>query len=260
MKIIKKFSSYKKLQKIYEYGPDTRPWQTKAVNDLNALPANIKEAINKLKDGAQGGGTNPEMLRDGISKLKTKDDFDKMQTFMKNNPLYMALGDGYSSLQELLRGELGGDNFHTAEQIANNLACIGVVMSYVKDSRNTSAKTLLNPSVNINVPSDNSKKGPNTIFGTCSSTPVSSTTTMKQSTGGIKIYPGDNTWEYKVEGDHWLAKRKGTEKWYNLTGDKYNKKFQSTINKLDNLFPDERKDGTPKREISIAQAWRNSSK
>jgi hypothetical protein len=231
----------------------------KAVNDLNVLPLNVKEAINKLKDGAKSGGTNPGMLRNGISKLKTKDDFDKMETFMKNNPLYMALGDGYSSLQELLRGELEGDNFFTAEQIANNLACIGVVMSYVVDSRYTSAKMLLDPSVNINVP-DNSKGGPNTIFGSCSSTPVSSTTTMKQSTGGIKIYPGDNTWEYKVEGDHWLAKRKGTEKWYNLTGDKYNKKFQSTINKLDNLFPDERKDKTPKREISIAQAWRNPSK
>jgi len=260
MKIIKNFSRYKELQKIYEYGPSTLPWQTKAVNDLNALPPNVKEAINKLKDGAQGGGTNPKMLRDGISKLKTKDDFDKMQTFMKNNPLYMALSDGYSSLQELLRGELDDDNFHTAETIANHLSCIGVVMSYAKDPRYPSAKWLLNPSVNINVPSDNSRKGPNTIFGTCSSTPVSSTTTMKPSTGGIKIYPGDNTWEYKVEGDHWFAKRKGTEKWYNLTGDKYIKKFQPTINKLDNLFPDERKDGTPKREISIAQASRNPSK
>jgi len=92
------------------------------------------------------------------------------------------------------------------------------------------------------------------------STPVSSTTTVKSTTGKIKIYPGDNTYEYKVEGDHWHAARKGTGKWYEITGKNYKDKYQSTIDKLDTKFPDERKDGTPKRKISIAQASRNSSK
>jgi hypothetical protein len=159
MKFIRNFSRYKELQKIYEY----------ATNELP--PNNVQQAIKLLRKGAYGPGTDPVKLREAISELTSKADFDILENYMKNNPRYFGISPGYSSLQELLRGELDEGNFFTAEQIANHLACIGVVMSYAKDPKHTT-NFLLNPTVNIFVPSNDSKKGPNTIFGKCTNNKI----------------------------------------------------------------------------------------
>lgn len=79
---------------------------------------------------------------------------------------------------------------------------------------------------------------------------------ISEALGGVKTRPGD-PYEYKVENDHWLAKKKGTQTWYEITGKNFKPTYQKSINILDTEFPDERKDGAPKREVSVSQAWRN---
>lgn len=61
--------------------------------------------------------------------------------------------------------------------------------------------------------------------------------------------PGD-PYEYKVDGDNWLARKKGTEKWVNISGDGYKDKFQKSIDKLDKENPTARTPNAPKRNKS----------
>jgi hypothetical protein len=60
---------------------------------------------------------------------------------------------------------------------------------------------------------------------------------------GVITRPGD-PFEYKVEGDHWLARRKGSNgSWKQITGTDYQDKFQKSIDILDRENPKAR---TPK--------------
>jgi hypothetical protein len=76
---------------------------------------------------------------------------------------------------------------------------------------------------------------------------------ITEALGEVKTRPGD-PFEYKVEGDHWLARRKGSTTWYEITGKNFKNPYQKSINILDTEFPDERSDKAPKREVSKGEA------
>jgi hypothetical protein len=80
-------------------------------------------------------------------------------------------------------------------------------------------------------------------------------TYLTEAVGGIKTRSGD-PFEYKVVGGHWLSRRKGSTKWYEITGKDFKDPYQKSINILDTEFPDEREDGSPKKVITRSQAWR----
>ena len=78
---------------------------------------------------------------------------------------------------------------------------------------------------------------------------------LTEAVGEIKTRSGD-PFEYKVEGGHWLSRRKGSTKWYQITGKDFKDSYQRSIDILDTEFPDEREDGSPKKVITRAQAWK----
>lgn len=80
-------------------------------------------------------------------------------------------------------------------------------------------------------------------------------TYLTEAVGGIKTRSGD-PFEYKVEGGHWLSRRKGSTKWYEITGKDFKDSYQRSIDILDTEFPDEREDGSPKKLITRSQAWK----
>jgi hypothetical protein len=82
-------------------------------------------------------------------------------------------------------------------------------------------------------------------------------TYVKESLGEVKTRSGD-PFEYKVENDHWLSRRKGTQTWYEITGKNFKPVYQKSINILDTEFPHERKDDSPKREVSADGNTSNS--
>ena len=57
----------------------------------------------------------------------------------------------------------------------------------------------------------------------------------KEENKGGKIYnlKNDKKWEYKVEGSKWFTRKKGTTKWLDISG----KKFESSVTKLDKEHP-----------------------
>tara|TARA_B100000424_G_scaffold159330_1_gene121927 strand:+ start:4875 stop:6599 length:1725 start_codon:yes stop_codon:yes gene_type:complete len=60
----------------------------------------------------------------------------------------------------------------------------------------------------------------------------------KESKTGSKIYnlKNDKNWEYKVEDNKWFTRKKGTTKFFDLSGDK----FKSAVEKLDKEHPNAR--------------------
>ena len=65
-------------------------------------------------------------------------------------------------------------------------------------------------------------------------------------TSGIIKRQGD-PYEYKVESDNWLAKRTGTQKWFNITGADFKPAYQKSIDMLDTENPKSRTSNAPKR-------------
>ena len=65
-------------------------------------------------------------------------------------------------------------------------------------------------------------------------------------TSGIIKRQGD-PYEYKVESDNWLAKRTGTQKWFNITGADFKPAYQKSIDILDTENPKSRTSNAPKR-------------
>lgn len=65
-------------------------------------------------------------------------------------------------------------------------------------------------------------------------------------TSGIIKRQGD-PYEYKVESDNWLAKKTGTQKWFNLTGADYKPAYQKSIDILDKENTNSRTANAPKR-------------
>jgi hypothetical protein len=73
--------------------------------------------------------------------------------------------------------------------------------------------------------------------------------TILEKTEESKIYTrkGD-PFEYKVVSDNWHAKRKGTKKWYNISGEDFIEKYQKSICILDKEFSTARTPDAPKRK------------
>ena len=65
-------------------------------------------------------------------------------------------------------------------------------------------------------------------------------------TSGIIKRQGD-PYEYKVESDNWLAKKTGTQKWFNITGVDFKPAYQQSIDILDTENPKSRTANAPKR-------------
>jgi hypothetical protein len=65
-------------------------------------------------------------------------------------------------------------------------------------------------------------------------------------TSGIIKRQGD-PYEYKVESDNWLAKKTGTQKWFNITGVDFKPAYQQSIDILDTENPKLRTANAPKR-------------
>lgn len=65
-------------------------------------------------------------------------------------------------------------------------------------------------------------------------------------TSSIVTRPGD-PYKYKVVLDHWLAKKDGQTKWYEITGADFKPAFQSSIDILDKENPELRSETAPKK-------------
>ena len=73
-------------------------------------------------------------------------------------------------------------------------------------------------------------------------------TSTSTATSGIIKRKGD-PYEYKVESDNWLAKKTGTQKWFNITGADYKPAYQKSIDILDKENNSSRTANAPKRTI-----------
>ena len=63
----------------------------------------------------------------------------------------------------------------------------------------------------------------------------------------IRTRTGD-PFEYKVVSNNWHARRKGTKKWYDISGEDFIEKYQKSICILDKEFPQARTSDAPKRK------------
>jgi len=60
--------------------------------------------------------------------------------------------------------------------------------------------------------------------------------------------PSGDPFEYKVVNGHWLSRRKSKGgQWFEITGKDYKDGYLNSIKILDNLYPDARPDGSPKK-------------
>ena len=66
--------------------------------------------------------------------------------------------------------------------------------------------------------------------------------------GGIISRSGD-PYKYKVENDHWMAKRDDHTRWYEITGKDFKPAYQVSIDILDNENPSSRTEKAPKRTV-----------
>ena len=69
-------------------------------------------------------------------------------------------------------------------------------------------------------------------------------------TGQIISRPGDQ-YKYKVENDHWLAKKDSQSRWYEITGSDFKPPYQVSIDILDKENPNMRSKSAPKKATKI---------
>ena len=75
---------------------------------------------------------------------------------------------------------------------------------------------------------------------------------VSQVTGAIISRSGD-PYKYKVENDHWLAKKDSQARWYEITGSDFKPAYQVSIDTLDNENPNLRSKDAPKRSGATNQ-------
>jgi hypothetical protein len=158
MNMIKKFSSNKNYEKIYErvFGDGTY------INseEYKKAPKNVQQSILAIRQGSFGAGTQTNDLIKAFDLLNSKRDFEILDDFLQKYPKHAGYEDGYSSIEKLLNGELEGDNYWTCYKIANKLASIGVRMTYRENFSNSpKGDSLVLDS--IKVPSTEQSKGKN---------------------------------------------------------------------------------------------------
>jgi hypothetical protein len=149
--------------------------QAAAVNAPKSLTGDVAldKIIQALKIGVglPGGelGTNEEKLIEGLSLIKDKQTYDKVNAYLTKTPY-----NGYKSVVEMLNGELDGDNLSIAVQAKEYLKKIGLVLSYsVRDDKyNKNTKYLTPNTFKIGVSSS-----PETNTTSPKNTPQINTTT-----------------------------------------------------------------------------------
>ena len=96
-----------------------------------------QDYLTALTRAASGPGTNEKELEELFASLKSKEDFNKLNNQLVSKPMMGQSfgGGGYSSIQDLLNGELAGGDYKSAERIKNSLKKIGIDISFegVKD-------------------------------------------------------------------------------------------------------------------------------
>lgn len=115
----------KKIIKLTE--SDLRKIVQKVIFEQN------QNLLSSLKSAVAGLGTDENALEVFFSKIKTLSDFNTINNQLKKTPI-RADGErnGYSSLQEVLNGELGYGDSVTADRIKNLLSKIGVNLTFTK--------------------------------------------------------------------------------------------------------------------------------
>ena len=157
MNMIKNFSSNKNYEKIYEVNDGVY------INseEYKKAPKNVQQSILAIRQGSFGAPTQTNDLIKAFDLLNSKQDFEILNDFLQKYPKHAGYVDGYSSIEELLNGELDSDNYWTCYNIANKLASIGVRMTY---SENLTLKTKTNKYIlknSIKVPSTEQHKEKN---------------------------------------------------------------------------------------------------
>jgi peptidoglycan hydrolase-like protein with peptidoglycan-binding domain len=115
MSWIKKYENFREYRKIYE-------------SDVSATEFDLTGVCKLLRDAVRGPGTDPTKLRDVISKLNDRSNYDALNAEIKNRPKYFLVGGGANNLEEILKDELEGNNYYTAVEIQKKLKSIGVNM------------------------------------------------------------------------------------------------------------------------------------
>lgn len=97
-----------------------------------------EDSFTALKNAASGAGTDENALENVFASLKSKQDFINLDNQIKSKPMTgQAVGGGsYSSIQDVLNGELELGDYKSAERIKNYLKKIGVDLTF-KRVKNT---------------------------------------------------------------------------------------------------------------------------
>ena len=77
-------------------------------------------------------------------------------------------------------------------------------------------------------------------------------------TGGVISRQGDS-YKYKVENDHWMAKRDNQTNWYEITGKDFKPGYESSIEILDTENPSARTQKAPKRKGAVVDKSTNDN-
>jgi hypothetical protein len=106
----------------------------RVISEQNAPVKNAVKGYDDLKSAVGGPGTNEKNLLNVFSTIITnKADFDKLNAELQKNPYVgqeLFTGRGYSSILDVLNGELELGDYQAANTLKNNLAKIGVNISF----------------------------------------------------------------------------------------------------------------------------------
>ena len=112
--------------------------------------------------------------------------------------------------------------------------------------------SIMNPNGTLSAPTStqalSTTAGSTATTAGSTATAAGSTAAGSTATSGIIKRQGD-PYEYKVESDNWLAKKTGTQKWFNITGADYKPAYQKSIDTLDKENTNSRTANAPKRTI-----------
>ena len=106
----------------------------RVISEQNVPVKNAVKGYDDLKKAVGGPGTNEKNLLNVFTNIITsKTDFDNLNAELQKNPYVgqeLFTGRGYSSILDILNGELQTSDYETAKKLKNSLAKIGVNLSF----------------------------------------------------------------------------------------------------------------------------------
>ena len=107
----------------------------RVISEQNAPVKNAVKGYDDLKNAVMGPGTSEVNLLNVFgSTITSKADFDKLNAELQKNPYRVgqsqARPNGYTSILDVLNGELELGDYQTANTLKNSLAKIGVNLSF----------------------------------------------------------------------------------------------------------------------------------